>query len=280
MSLPVTKKVNNVKIRLVPDEKAEYTRPIKGYDVCQHLYGNIFLCAKKNSGKTTVIWNFIDRCAGRDTVIIAFVSTLNNDPNWRAMQKKCEEKGLPVIGYTSLKEDGVDQLDALIKSLQDKAGDEKAEAAPPTPTTALPHMGLPGTETKETKKKRTPYRAPDYIIILDDLADELRNKSVATLLKKNRHFKCKVIVSSQWLNDLAPESLRQMSVVCMFRGFSLDKLEEFHAKANLGLPLDNFVALYQDATKEKFSFLYIDMDHGKYRKKFNLEYQVNDVDDE
>lgn len=158
-----TKKVNNVKVRKVPDGKEEDTRPIKGYDLCPYLYANIFLCAKKNSGKTTVVWNLIDRCAGRDTIIIAFVSTLNNDASWMAIQSKCEEKGLPFIGYTSLMDDGVDQLDALIKSLQEKAADSKGDGDVTPAPKALPHMGLQA-EVKEVKKKRTPYQAPEYHI--------------------------------------------------------------------------------------------------------------------
>jgi hypothetical protein len=88
----VTKKVNNVRVQKVPDEKAEDTRPIKGHELCSHLYGNIYLCAKKNSGKTTVVWNLINRCAGRDTTVIAFVSTLNNDKSWATIQGMRRER--------------------------------------------------------------------------------------------------------------------------------------------------------------------------------------------
>ncbi|MGH7239314.1 MAG: hypothetical protein ACREHG_04515, partial [Candidatus Saccharimonadales bacterium] len=276
-----TRKVNNLKVRRIPLPGEEDKRPIKGYELCCHLYANIYLCAKKNSGKTTVIYNIIDRCAGRDTTVIAFVSTLHNDANWGAIQKMCEDKGVPFIGYTSLvDEEGVDQLQALVKSLQDKAGDEKMlteVGSMPTEETKrspLPCISLTPEPEPESEKKprKTPYRAPEYIIVLDDLADELKKKSVATLLKKNRHFKCKVIISSQWLNDLPPSGLGQMNMVCLFRGFSVEKLGEFHSKARLAMPLEKFIDLYKDATAEDYGFLYIDMDNNVYRKKFDRAY--------
>ena len=280
VNAPATKKVNNVKCRRIPNEESTDTRPTKGHEMCQHLYGNIFLCAKKNKGKTTVIWNFIQRCAGRDTIIVAFVSTLNNDKSWIQMRGQCEEQGKTFIGFTSLvDENGEDQLANFIEVLKKKAGDPDALEVKeePLPRPSLIEYGSPPTPSEskaERKPRRTPYQAPEYIIILDDLSEELKKKSVASLLKKNRHYKCKVIISSQWLNDLAPDALRQMNVVCLFQGFSVDKLEEFYAKANLGIPFEQFHGMYNDATKEDYSFLYVDTDNGIYRKKFDREYQV------
>lgn len=284
---PATRKVNNVKVRQIPRLGEEDKRPIKGCELCAQLYANIFLIAKKESGKTTVIYNILDRCAGRDTMVFAFVSTLNNDANWAAIQQMCEDKGMPFFGFTSIMdEDGVDQLQALVKTLQDKAEpgnnadvDEKTattsknDSSFSTPLPCMP-FGTKPVECKQLPKKKTPYRAPEIIIILDDLADELKKKSVATLLKKNRHFKCKVIISSQWLNDLPPSALGQMSLVCLFRGFSVEKLEELHSKGRLSIPLEMFVALYKDAVATDYGFLCIDTDKNTYRKKFAEQYQL------
>ena len=85
LSPVATRKVNNVKVRQIPRLGEEDKRPIKGCELCAQLYANIFLIAKKESGKTTVIYNILDRCAGRDTMVFAFVSTLNNDANWAAI---------------------------------------------------------------------------------------------------------------------------------------------------------------------------------------------------
>ena len=276
-----TKKINNVKCQMIPHDREEDKRPIKGYEMIPNLYANIFLCAKKNKGKTTVIWNIINRCAGRDTVIVAFVSTLNNDASWIKIREKCEERGLPFIGFTGIMSPDGDQLEALVESLQKKAGDEvetkEEKATGPAPTSIVEYMPIPtssGSGTAEKPPRKLPYRAPEYMIIMDDLSAELKKQSVAALLKKNRHFKTKVIISSQWLNDLPPEALRQINIMCLFEGFSISKLEEFHKKANLGVPLLDFIEMYNDATKEPFGFLYVDTDTSVYRNKFDQQYRV------
>ena len=279
-----TKKINNVKCQMIPSDREEDKRPIKGYEMIPNLYANIFLCAKKNKGKTTVIWNIINRCAGRDTAIVAFVSTLNNDTSWIKIREKCEERGLPFIGFTGIMSPDGDQLEALIESLQKKAGeeveskDEKESVGIPG-TTIIEYMPTPSPSAGSGSSKpprRLPYRAPEYMIIMDDLSSELKKQSVAALLKKNRHFKTKVIISSQWLNDLPPEALRQINIMCLFQGFSISKLEEFHKKANLGIPLIDFVDMYNDATKEPYGFLYVDTDTGVYRNKFDQQYKVDE----
>ena len=51
--------------------------------------------------------------------------------------------------------------------------------------------------TTKKKHKKCEYQAPEYIIIFDDLSSELKSQSLLTLLRKNRHFKTKLIISSQ-----------------------------------------------------------------------------------
>jgi hypothetical protein len=48
------------------------------------------------------------------------------------------------------------------------------------------------------------------------------------LLKWNRHYKAKVIISSQWLHDLLPESRKQIDLFLIFKGFPAKKLAEIY----------------------------------------------------
>ena len=120
--------------------------------------------------------------------------------------------------------------------------------------------------------RKLPFRAPDYLLIFDDLADQLKAKSIATMLKKNRHFHFKSVVSSHWVNDLLPEALRTMDNVFLYRGHSAAQLEELYKKARLGVTLEEFMDVYTDATSVPFGFLYIDMNEGTFRKSFADEY--------
>ena len=69
---------------------------IKGYDVIPKLYANIFICAKKGSGKTNVIWRIIKNCADKNSFIYIFSGTAHNDENWEYIMNELDKKE---IGY-------------------------------------------------------------------------------------------------------------------------------------------------------------------------------------
>jgi hypothetical protein len=54
----ILKQTNNQIVKAIPIPNVD-TRPIKGFDLIQELYANIFLCARKKSGKTSVIFKLI-----------------------------------------------------------------------------------------------------------------------------------------------------------------------------------------------------------------------------
>lgn len=260
-------KINNEVVKAVPLLKEKDNRPIKGKNLFEELYANIYLCSKKKSGKTSTIYKILRRCAGPKTKIVAFCSTLHKDASWETIQAWCENKGLPFLGHTSLKaDDGRDQLDELIQGLAEK-------------TEVVPQMkNILDSDSEEEEERPPKYRSPEYIIILDDLSNELKSTSVTALLKKNRHFKAKIILSTQYLNDTAPGSRKQMDYFILFRGHPKKKLEEIHRDADLSIPLEQFSEVYKFATSEPYSFLYIDCTNGTFRRNFNELISVPDTE--
>ena len=113
--------------------------------------------------------------------------------------------------------------------------------------------------------------------MLDDLGDRLRNSAVDTLLKTNFHYKAKVIISSQHLNDLKPEARKQLDFVLIFGGNSKEKLMTLHQDIDLSIPFEVFYGLYRDATQERYHFLYVDTRCEVFRKDFNYQYKLPDV---
>jgi hypothetical protein len=89
------------------------------------------------------------------------------------------------------------------------------------------------------------------------------------LLKKNRHFRSKILISSQHLNDLLPEGRKQIDYFILFRGHPMKKIEEIHRDADISIPLDEFYRVYKFATEEPYSFLYVDSASGEFRRNFN-----------
>src|SRR5205823_3520629 len=100
------------------------------------------------------------------------------------------------------------------------------------------------------------------------------NPAVNILLKTNRHYKCKVILSSQYVNDLMPESLKQIDYFLLFGGHSIDKLEKIYKDADLPINFELFLKLYENATSAKYNFLYIDVRDVSFRKNFSHIYTL------
>lgn len=255
MSSYVTKKINNEVVREVPTLQPKDTRPIKGASLFPELCANIFLCARKKSGKTSAIFKILRRCAGPTTKILVFCSTVHKDPSWETIRAWAANKNIPFISHTSiLGDDGTNLLSDLIRGMQDE---EVLE----------PEWVDSDDETEPPKPAR--YQSNEWIVIFDDLSDELRKPIIATFMKKNRHFLAKVIISSQYMNDLFPQARKQLDYLILFRGHSEKKIGEIHKDVDIHIPEDEFYRLYRWATTEKYSFLYVDVRDGTFRRNFN-----------
>jgi hypothetical protein len=125
------------------------------------------------------------------------------------------------------------------------------------------------------KRRASKYEVPEYIFVFDDLSDQLKSKSLTALLKKNRHFKCKIIVSSQYLHDLEPQALKQMDYWLIFAGQPLEKLQKIYKDADVAVDFETFVKVYQNATAKEYCFMYVDVQKDKFRKCFTDEYELS-----
>ena len=103
----------------------------------------------------------------------------------------------------------------------------------------------------------------------------LRNTSILTLIKQHRHFKNKVICSSQSLKDLHPDARDNIDFWILFGGHSEAKLEQIYEDCDLKIDFPSFLALYENATEELYSFLYVDKrGNGVFRKGFNRKFNL------
>jgi hypothetical protein len=285
-----TTKVNSKVVRAIKVPNHD-TRPVRGSDVCPECYANIAILAKKNSGKTSIINKLLKECAGKNgrTSVMAFVSTLEKDAQWQVIKEWCENNNIPFLGYTSMLSGKHNILESFVKNLQKSdsdgdgdGGESKEEPAEPETVSCIRHdPAIPAEapaepepeETKERKPRKSKYLEPEYIIIFDDLSEETRSAFVATLLKKNRHFKMKIIISTQHLNDLAPGALKQLDLVIVLGSHADDKLVELHKKVALSVPFDRFRDMYKNAVGEPYGFLWIDKNKEHYRKNFCEAYE-------
>ena len=281
------KRVNNEDVKPVKFiDEVEDKRPIKGRDIFPEIYGNIFFCARKKSGKSCGIYHIIKHCATRETRVIAFVATLHRDPTWRSIHKLCDSMKVDFTGYTSIKdpETKEDILDTIVKSLEQTI-EEKAplrEEREPINLLMTDLRFQHGAGKKKVKPKPPKERAPKYIFVFDDLSGELQTPSFTAFLKKNRQFKAKTIIASQYWNDIALQARKQLDYVLLYRGLkeSKDKMQEIHRNCDLAVSFEVFEALYRFATSKKFHFLYINVVESTFRKDFTHAIDVPKEEDD
>ena len=127
---------------------------------------------------------------------------------------------------------------------------------------------------KKKKKKKPKKHCPKHIFIFDDIGNELKLPSIAQLLKTNRHLKSKVIISSQYLNDLSVQGRKNIGYRLLFKGHTLEKLETIYKDADLSIPFEDFVEMYETATEKQYNFFYIDCRDDEFRINFNYKFII------
>ena len=281
-----TVKVSNNNVRVVSSTSAD--APARGGDWFKEPYANIFLLAKKKSGKTTVLENILKRCAGPKTKFIFIATTVNKDASWVRIKDYWEKKGNEIAEYDSLEdEEGKNVINEFIE-LQKL--DSDGEAPPNTVETkreVVTQVGN-GVLRKQTiverhvvgegaaKKKKAPKMiTPEYIICMDDMGTAMRNKHVTQLLKVNRHYKTKVILSAQNISDLEPGAIRQLDYCLVFGRQPEDKVKKLREQLDLDVSEEDFFAMYRDATAKLYGFLYIGREgEDVFRKGFTQQYII------
>lgn len=264
------KTINKQVVKEIPVDKVP-TELVKGNELFSELYANIFLLAKKKSGKTSTIFKIIKECAGKNTTIIIFASTVHKDQNWRAIIKWLKEKSISFITYTSIFEGKTNHLAELVDHFTKPENEEEEEDY-----TGFFEYGFSDDEDEEGEPK-SKLIAPDYMLIIDDLSAELKNPAFAELLKIHRHFNSKTIISSQYIHDLKPESIQQLDYILLWPNIPEEKLRRLHTQLDLSTSYPLFKKLYNYATKEKYNFLYVDIRNEKFRQNFNKEFEIDVV---
>jgi hypothetical protein len=279
-------KLNNVKVKPLEVKTKTKTR-FKGKKLFELWCPNIFVLARKNSGKTTTVQFMIDKCAGKHTQFVLICSTVEKDPSWIDFIDKNEDR---IATFKSIYEDGENVLKQFIDENQSDVIDHGQAGAgvlpiePPLNNFKKYQQTGKGSTNQELPKEpeveKWKYPYPKYVIIMDDLGTEMRDPAVTQLLKTNRHYDCMVIMSSQSLTDLDKPARSQLDYMLIFPKIPLDKMKSIKEDLNLSVPLEEFIEMYNKATEEKYNFLYISRNTAQeeYRKNFNERFIENPHD--
>lgn len=276
----VKKQCNNIENKPIKDNTSNLNKHnILGYDLFPEIYSSIFLVARKRSGKTSTIMNILQNCSDRDTKIIVFCSTCEHDVAYKAIAKYLDKMKIDYEFHQSINDNGYNHLEALINEMKDSLIEEEEEQALEEPeqfkeeVLLLNGYKIVVKKPIKRKKNKKPKKkiSPKYIVIFDDISAELKDKNIAVLLKQNRHYKSKIIISSQYILDILPEARNQIQYYLIFGGINEQKLFEIYKNANLNIDFDEFMKMYEDATSTPYNFFYVST-YCDYRHNFNKNY--------
>jgi len=267
-------RINNQVV--VPIKLPGYDLPVKGGDILPDPFGTVFCIAKRRSGKTNVVNHIIKNCITKDTCVLVFCSSVYNDKNWKKIREYLDSKGYNAEYFTSIYEDGKNQVLELLEELQQQERDKETQEPDAKSTTDLiceyfQKCNKPKEKIKKQKKKK--WLAPDYLIIFDDISAELRSPPVVKLMKEARHYQIKIVCSSQYLYDIDKGSRSQIQTWLIFKGQPEDKLKAIYEIAEVHEPFETFWNAYKVATTvtkdNPCPFLYYDSTTGETRRCFN-----------
>ena len=262
--------INKIKVKPLIISKTD-TSTIKGSELFPSLFYNLFVCSKKRSGKTSLINTIIQKCTDKRTIFFIFCPTVKVDASWIEIVKYLENRGNAVNTYTEILDGKVNILNEIVNELSMGAEEPEEDKKEEVVGKKLKFDDPAAKKKREYKPKKI---SPEVSFIFDDASDMLRNPAVATLLKKNRHLKANVIISSQYIHDLRPESIKQIDYFLAFKSFSEDKMALVHKGLDLSLDFDKLWNLYQHCTNKPYSFLYINVRTEQYRCNFNKSLDI------
>jgi hypothetical protein len=126
-------KINTVKIDpVVVPSKDEAKR--KGYDIFPVKNWITYICARKGSGKTSLINSIIEKTTNKKTTIYLFVSTYKVDPTWIKIIEDLTDKGYTIHAFDSIFEGrgkaGINNLEPIVKELNSGQAETSREAPP------------------------------------------------------------------------------------------------------------------------------------------------------
>jgi hypothetical protein len=255
------------------------SKPPRGANLFSQPFSNVFLIARKNSGKTTVIAKILQACASKYTVIYVFSASAHRDAIWKKIKEWAKTKRIHIVFYTSLKTGSGSHLGDILADMKDEPESSRESESESETEYVEDHTEMErAVKHKKKKKRASKYTELERIFVLDDLSTELKHPDVAQLLKANRHFKCKVLLSSQHITDLPLESRRQIQYFLCFGSLNDKKMDMIHKSMAIDIDTDDFKALYHQATQEKFNFLYIDVDKVQFRKNFSEQLVVPELE--
>jgi hypothetical protein len=267
--------IGDLKIPILSDEEGKW----KGMDVFNKKYFCALLLAQARSGKSTLIYNILDKLMTKKMVLYIFSFTFNSDKHWEWMQnnflKKFNYKYFSTLGG---KRGGPFQ-DLITKISNDyeqyKTDLKTYKKLKENPKLIKPKRKIVNLWDQQAyydisihkQQLIKPKEPPEYFIIIDDLSHELKLPIVSSMCKMFKHWKIKSLISCHYIHDMLPGNIQQVQYIFMFKGQPIEKLKILWDKLGVAqyMLYEDFEKTYFNNTSIDHSFLLIDRNNGEIR---------------
>jgi hypothetical protein len=220
---------------------------VKSFTCKQSKHGTVpnlplrgVILAPSGSGKTVLLANLILKVyRGCFERIYIFSPSVNVDQTWEAV-KKYQSDVMKVL------ESDTEQL------YYDHYNTDDLEKIIETQSKVILHM-----------KKQKHSHLFSVLVIVDDFADDpsfsRHSKLLHSLFTRGRHNSISTIVSTQKFTAVAPIIRVNATFLCVYRLRNTKDLETFLEELSALVPRKELIEIYHLATKEPYSFLYINL---------------------
>ena len=235
MSVVKEVKINDFEVK-GGSTKAKKMKKFAGHELFNREFFTCALVAPSMSGKTVCLKNILDKMMppskNKKYKIWLFVRTLHNDDTWKDIVKMLDKRGYEITFDTDLET-------------------------------------LPTTIQRINNPQQGDYPFKKHFVILDDISDEMRCKTVNVLTKTGRH-KCCIFLSCQDILDLNTGARKNAHVYLLFGRLNDTILEHVYQSARPNIEFEDFQKLYHHVhSKGKYQFLYYDKLSNEFRHNFS-----------
>jgi len=227
------------------EEKKDVSNP--WYDMFPSGDGfvKVFICAVPYSGKTTLVWNILNRMINRTYKVLVFARHLDTDPAWKAIKELLNKRNVPHVEHIDFKSGKYSNYNLIRDYMQQK------------------RLSLDSNPNDK------------FLIIIDDQGQDCRDQHLEQLLKTARHLRTSVIIASQSVTDLLPNQWGNLDYCLLFKGQPEKRLEKLHEALGIPISYPEFYDLYTHATQKPHDFFFVAARGVKdYRRNFCDRYKI------
>jgi len=248
-------------------------RKIMKYD-----YFTASFYAKRRSGKTYLIFQLLKALVKKHSDIYIFSPTAHLDKTWKEITSWLDSKGLNYTIYTELTDDdGNDIISDLLTQWstppepeEDSDSEEELEKESFSMYNETLINKLEKPKSKRKKKKKPPP-PPDRWLILDDMSEHLKGRSIRKLFFNGRHYNAKILTSCHDVKKQSPDLIANSVYSFLFKRLSDERISHIRDKLDLDVDDKTFANMYKKATSKDYGFLLIDSDKDKFYNGFKSE---------